>query len=138
MCAQQVNGQRSAVERIAAFAKNAKAADLTTEVRALLKRDVLDSVGCAIAALPGAPFEALRAQFREYRSAESCTLHVGCRRVGEALWADGSPDRQRPGDRSGGQRIAVLRALRTGPAMEGLFARTKGLPRNNRFTEVVG
>jgi len=77
MRAQQTDGERMAVERIAAFATNAKATDLTSEVRVLLKRNVLDSVGCAIAALPGAPFRALRGQFQEYRSAGSCTLIGG-------------------------------------------------------------
>ena len=77
MCAQQVKGGRTAVERIAAFARQAKATDLTPEVRTLLKRNVLDSVGCAIAALPGQPFKALRDQFQEYQSAGNCTLIGG-------------------------------------------------------------
>ena len=77
MCAQQVKGGRTAVERIAAFARKAKATDLTPEVRTLLKRNVLDSVGCAIAALPGQPFKALRDQFQEYQSAGNCTLIGG-------------------------------------------------------------
>src|SRR5258708_19705512 len=74
MCAKHANGERTAVERIAAFASKAKPAHLTAETRTLLKRNILDSVGCAIAALPGAPFRALRDQFEEYRSAGSCTL----------------------------------------------------------------
>jgi hypothetical protein len=56
MCAQHANGEHTAVERIAAFTSNAKSSQLTAEVRALLKRNVLDSVGCAIAVFPNAPF----------------------------------------------------------------------------------
>src|SRR6201998_548028 len=77
MCAQHADGERTAVERIAAFASNANPSDLTAEVRTLLKRNILDRVGCAIAALPGAPFRALRDQFEEYRSGGSCTLIGG-------------------------------------------------------------
>lgn len=42
---------------------------LLPEARRLLKRNILDSLGCAIAALPGQPFKALREQFEEYRAA---------------------------------------------------------------------
>jgi 2-methylcitrate dehydratase len=77
MCAQHADGERTAVERIAAFASNANPSDLTAEVRTLLKRNILDSVGCAIAALPGAPFRALRDQFEEHRSGGGCTLIGG-------------------------------------------------------------
>ena len=51
---------RSAVERIAAFAAAARPEDLTNDTRRLLKRNILDSLGCAIAAVPGPPFQALR------------------------------------------------------------------------------
>src|ERR1700735_5196753 len=77
MGGQHAKRQHTAVERIAAFASSAKPSHLTAEVRALLKRNILDSVGCAIAALPGAPFAALRDQFEEYRSAGCCTLIGG-------------------------------------------------------------
>src|SRR6201987_1285514 len=77
MCAQHANGKRTAGERIAAFASKAEPSHLTAEARALLKRNILDSIGCAIAALPGAPFRSLRDQFEEYRSAGSCTLIGG-------------------------------------------------------------
>ena len=56
---------RSAVERIAAFAAAARPEDLTPEIRQLFKRNILDSLGCAIAALPGPPFQALREQFED-------------------------------------------------------------------------
>src|SRR3984957_941104 len=77
MRAQHANGERTAVERIAAFTSKAKPSHLPAETRALLKRNILDSVGCAIAALHGAPFRALRDQFEEYRSAGRCTLIGG-------------------------------------------------------------
>jgi len=55
--------RRSAVERIAAFAAAARPEELTNGTRQLFKRNILDSLGCAIAALPGKPFRALREQF---------------------------------------------------------------------------
>jgi 2-methylcitrate dehydratase len=71
-------GARAAtVFRIAAFAEGARAASLDPDVRRMLKRNILDSLGCAIAALPGRPFAALRDQFAEYRSGGSCTLIGG-------------------------------------------------------------
>ena len=67
----------SAVERIANFTAAARAEHLTPEVRGLFKRNILDSIGCAIAALPGRPFHALREQFEEYRAPGRCTLIGG-------------------------------------------------------------
>src|SRR5712671_3509463 len=68
---------RTAVERIAAFAAQARPEHLTPEIRRLYKRNILDSLGCAIAALPGPPFKALREQFEEYRAPGRCTLIGG-------------------------------------------------------------
>ena len=45
----------SAVERIANFNAAARTERLTPEVRRLFKRNMRDSIGCAIAALPGRP-----------------------------------------------------------------------------------
>jgi 2-methylcitrate dehydratase len=67
----------STVNSIAGFADRAVATSLTPDVRKLYKRNILDSLGCAISALPGAPFAALREQFAEYRSGGSCTLIGG-------------------------------------------------------------
>ncbi|BFG79075.1 MmgE/PrpD family protein [Paraburkholderia terrae] len=67
----------TAVERIGRFADVAHASHLTPQTRHLLKRNILDSLGCAIAALPGSPFKALREQFDEYRSGGTCTLIGG-------------------------------------------------------------
>src|SRR5882757_3891233 len=66
-----------AVDAIAAFANRASARALKPDVRKLFKRNILDSLGCAIAALPGAPFAALREQFVEYHCGASCSLIVG-------------------------------------------------------------
>src|ERR1700674_1891727 len=67
----------SAVERIAAFAAAARPEHLTNGTPLLLKRNILDSTGCAIAALPGRSFQALREQFEEYRAPGRCTLIGG-------------------------------------------------------------
>jgi len=70
-------GNRTEIERIADFAAHAQPYHLSSAVRNLYKRNILDSIGCAIAALPGLPFQALREQFGEYRASESCTLIGG-------------------------------------------------------------
>src|SRR5712671_2209595 len=69
--------RHSAVERIAAFAAAARPEHLTSDTRRLFKRNILDSLGCAIAALHGQPFQALREQFEEYRAVGRCTLIGG-------------------------------------------------------------
>lgn len=73
----QTTDMPTAVERIAAFTTAARPERLTPEVRKLFKRNILDSIGCAIAALPGPPFHALREQFDEYRAPGRCTLIGG-------------------------------------------------------------
>jgi 2-methylcitrate dehydratase len=50
---------------------------LRSDIRQLLKRNILDSLGCAIAGLQGKPFQALREQFEEYRAPGRCTLIGG-------------------------------------------------------------
>src|ERR1700726_4037617 len=67
----------STVARIAAFAEATRPEHLAPDVRQLLKRNILDNLGCAIAALPGPPFQALREQFEEYRAPGRCTLIGG-------------------------------------------------------------
>jgi 2-methylcitrate dehydratase len=59
---------RSAVERIGSFALAARSEHLTTDIRQLLKRNILDSIGCAIAAVAGPSLRALRDQIEEYRA----------------------------------------------------------------------
>src|ERR1700757_3282620 len=74
-----VNANISApvVNAIAAFANRASARALKPDICKLFKRNILDSLGCAIAALPGPPFTALREQFAEYRSGGACSLNGG-------------------------------------------------------------
>ncbi|HLZ84347.1 MAG TPA: MmgE/PrpD family protein [Caulobacteraceae bacterium] len=67
----------TAVEQIAAFASEARAEDLTPEIRALFRRNILDSLGCALGALPGQPFTRLRAQFDAFGRGGGCTLIGG-------------------------------------------------------------
>src|ERR1700728_1625722 len=67
----------SAVEHIAAFAASARPKHLRSDIRQLFKRNILDSLGCAIAGLEGRPFPARREQFEEYRSPRRCTLIGG-------------------------------------------------------------
>src|SRR5579863_93748 len=74
---QQPKQTGTAVQRIAAFAAAARTEHLTNKTRQLFKRNILDSLGCAIAALPGQPFQALREQFEEYRAPGRCTLIGG-------------------------------------------------------------
>src|ERR1700733_14988670 len=64
-------------QRIGRFAYDARAEHLTPGAKAILKRNILDSLGCAIAALPGKPFKALRDQFDEYRGSGTCSLIGG-------------------------------------------------------------
>jgi 2-methylcitrate dehydratase len=68
---------RSAVEHIATFVASAKPENLRSDIRKLFKRNILDSLGCAIAGLQGRPFQTLREQFEEYRSPGRCTLIGG-------------------------------------------------------------
>ena len=70
-------GENTAVVRIGAFTTGARSDHFTADTRLLLKRNVLDSIGCAIAALSGAPFQALREQFQEYPTSGRCTLIGG-------------------------------------------------------------
>lgn len=67
----------TAVEQIAHFTEEANAALLTAELRSLYKRNILDSLGCAIAALPGKPFGLIRGHFADYRAPGRCTLIGG-------------------------------------------------------------
>jgi 2-methylcitrate dehydratase len=67
----------SAVERIGAFAVAARPEQLTTDIRQLFKRNILDSIGCAIAAVAGRSLRDLRDQIEEYRAPGRCTLIGG-------------------------------------------------------------
>src|SRR6516162_3624213 len=78
MSYQQGVATRSAVERIAAFAAVARPENLTPDIRRLFKRNILDSLGCAIAALPGPPFSGTARTVRGTQISGS--LHVDWRR----------------------------------------------------------
>jgi 2-methylcitrate dehydratase len=65
--------QPPAVERIAVFAATARPEHLTSDIHHIFKRNILDSLGSTIAALPGPPFQGLREQFEEYRTPGQCT-----------------------------------------------------------------
>src|SRR6202140_4494916 len=67
----------SAVERIGAFAVAARPEHLTTDIRQLFKRNILDSIGCGIAAVAGPSLRTLRDQIEEYRAPGRCTLIGG-------------------------------------------------------------
>jgi 2-methylcitrate dehydratase len=71
------SGADLAVEQIAAFADAARPEHLSSEVRGLFKRNILDSLGCALGALPGKPFARLREQFRDFRAEGPSTLIGG-------------------------------------------------------------
>src|ERR1700722_10362853 len=74
---QQQAETRTAVERIGAFATAARPEHLTTDIRHLFKRNILDSIACAIAAVDGPSLRALRDQIEEYRAPGRCTLIGG-------------------------------------------------------------
>jgi 2-methylcitrate dehydratase len=74
---EQNTGARTTVERIAAFAIAVRPVHLKPHSRQLYKRNILDSLGCAIASLPAPPFKALREQLEEYRAPGLCTLIGG-------------------------------------------------------------
>ena len=74
---QESTPKLSAVEQIARFTTAARPEHLKPHLRQLYKRNILDSLGCAIASLPAPPFKALREQLEEYRAAGRCTLIGG-------------------------------------------------------------
>ncbi|MBV8357574.1 MAG: hypothetical protein JO189_06505 [Deltaproteobacteria bacterium] len=70
----------TAVERIADFtaaARHSRHHQMMSEIRHLYKRNISDSLACAIVALPGGSFRALREQFDKYRAPGRCTMIGG-------------------------------------------------------------
>src|SRR5580693_369343 len=67
----------SAVERIGAFVVAARPEHLTTDSRQLFKRNILDSIACAIAAVASPSLRPLRDQIEDYRAPGRCTLIGG-------------------------------------------------------------
>ena len=68
---------RSAVERIGSFASAARPEHLASDIRQLFKRNILDSIACAIAAVSAPSLRPLRDQIEEYRAPGRCTLIGG-------------------------------------------------------------
>jgi 2-methylcitrate dehydratase len=66
-----------AVKQIASFAAEVTFDSISEKSKSALKRAVLDSLACAIAALGGEPATMLRRQFAEYGGSETCTLIGG-------------------------------------------------------------
>lgn len=69
--------KKTHVELLADFVTKLDYKDLDDEVRARLKLSVLDSIGCAIAALNGPPVQAIRQQVDEFGGNGLCTLIGG-------------------------------------------------------------
>lgn len=67
----------TAVEQMARFARDVRVENLPSDLRALYKRNILDSIGCAIAALPGQPFSHLRSSFAHMGGSGRCRLIGG-------------------------------------------------------------
>ncbi len=65
------------VERLAAFVAETTYADLPSNVRQTLKIRILDSLGCAIAALDGEPIRLIRAEIDEFGGSPLCALIGG-------------------------------------------------------------
>ena len=72
-------GAEPAVEQIARFVSGADFASIGGDTKLALKRTVLDTIACAVAALGGEPAKMLREQFREYGGNALCTLIGGGR-----------------------------------------------------------
>jgi len=71
--------QNFTTESIAEFTLDPATERLTAEHRQLLKRNVLDSLACAISGLGGPPFARLREYMAGFRSADGATLIGGGR-----------------------------------------------------------
>ncbi|WP_196773033.1 MmgE/PrpD family protein, partial [Mycobacterium asiaticum] len=71
--------QTYAVEDLAAFVTGADHPDLAGQARGALKRNVLDSIACAVGALDGELIPAIRAQAEEFSGRPTTTLVGGGR-----------------------------------------------------------
>jgi 2-methylcitrate dehydratase len=67
------------VEQLATFVVRASYDELSTDARDQLKIRIVDSLGCAIGALKGAPIRLVRAQTEDFGGAGHCTLIGGGR-----------------------------------------------------------
>jgi len=67
------------VEDLAAFVVRSSWEDLSKEIQEILKARILDSVGCAIGALDGAPVRMIREQISDFGGRELCSMIGGGR-----------------------------------------------------------
>ncbi len=65
------------VDDLAGFAVGAQQSDLAEPARAMLKRNVLDSIACAVGSLDGELIPAIRAQADEFSGRRTATLVGG-------------------------------------------------------------
>jgi len=72
-----MNATMTEAERLAAFVVRASFADLSTAAVEQLKIRVLDSLGCALGAVDGAPVRMIRTLVEEFGGAPRCTLIGG-------------------------------------------------------------
>ena len=67
------------VEQLAAFVTRSSYDDLSVAARQALKTHILDTLGCAIAALDSEPMRAIRAQVEDFGGTQRCALIGGGR-----------------------------------------------------------
>jgi 2-methylcitrate dehydratase PrpD len=72
-------GQRYVVEDLGSFVVGAQPSDLAGRSRALLKRNVLDSIACAVGSLDGELIATIRAHTEQFSGAPTATLVGGGR-----------------------------------------------------------
>src|SRR5690348_7588484 len=65
------------VDRLAEFTVSAARADLPPRAAAMLKRNVLDSIACAIGALDGEPIADIRSHAEQFSSRPTATIVGG-------------------------------------------------------------
>jgi 2-methylcitrate dehydratase PrpD len=73
------NNHAYTVDRLAEFVVNADHSDIGGHARATLKRNVLDSIACAIGALDGELIPAIRAQAEQFSGRPTATFVGGGR-----------------------------------------------------------
>lgn len=71
--------QKYIVDDLAGFVVGVKRSDLTDRARSMLKRNILDSIACAVGALDGELIPAIRAQTEEFSGRPTATLVGGGR-----------------------------------------------------------
>lgn len=64
-------------ERLAAYVSRASWDVISPEARGKLKQHLLDSLGCALGAIPGGPLQAIRSEQNEFKESGPCSLIGG-------------------------------------------------------------